>query len=244
MFTLNNTVLNIYHKFIILTLCLLSAAATAEYERYATGTISDIFRNKGKLFIMGVVTMAEKTDRRVRYTKMVLKQSLLGLMGDRPIEKITVKDICEKADINRGTFYSHYADPYDLLTQIENELFDEILASVESTLKVESISGLLDKIFDSIMNNIELCRVLFSDHGDKVFVRRIMYIARDRSIAEWKKMIPSAKTEQLERLYTFFASGCVAIVQDWFQNGMKESPKELSDFIEKISANGLRALLI
>jgi AcrR family transcriptional regulator len=173
---------------------------------------------------------------------MILKQSLLGLMCDQPIDKITVKDICEKADINRGTFYTHYKDPYDLLAQIENELFDEINASVESALKAESISGLLDEIFVSIQTNIDLCRVLFSDHGDKIFVRRIMYIARDKSIAEWKKLIPSAKDEQLERLYTFYASGCVAIVQDWFQSGMKESPQELSNFIEKISIQGLRAL--
>jgi AcrR family transcriptional regulator len=162
-------------------------------------------------------------------------------MRDRPIEKISVKDVCEGADINRGTFYTHYSDPNDLLAQIENELFDEIYVSVESSLKAESISGLMDEIFESILKNIDLCRVLFSDYGDKVFVRRIMYIARDKSLAEWKKMLPSAKPEQLERLYTFFASGCVAIVQDWFQNGMKESPQELSDFIEKISAQGLRA---
>jgi AcrR family transcriptional regulator len=185
--------------------------------------------------------MAEKMDRRVKYTKMVLKQSLLNLMRDKPIEKITVKDICEKADINRGTFYAHYKDPSNLLAQIENELFDEINSSVESSLNAESISGLLNEIFVSIRKNIDLCRVLFSDYGDKVFVRRIMNIARERSITEWKKVIPSTKDEQLERLYTFYASGCVAIVQDWFQNGMKESPQELSDFIEKISFHGLRA---
>lgn len=186
--------------------------------------------------------MPKKIDRRVRYTKMVLKQSLLNLMREQPIEKISVKEICEKADINRGTFYTHYKDPYDLLAQIENELFDEINVSVESALKAESISGLLDEIFVSIQRNIDLCQVLFSDHGDKVFVRRIMYIAREKSIAEWKKIIPSAKDEQLERLYTFYASGCIAIVQDWFQSGMKESPQELSDFIERISIQGLRAL--
>ncbi len=186
--------------------------------------------------------MIEKEDRRVRYTKMVLKQSLLSLMGDKPIEKITVKEICEKADINRGTFYAHYKDPYDLLAQIENELFDEINISVESSLNAESISGLLDKIFESIQKNIELCRVLFSDNGDKVFVRRIMYIARDRSIAEWNKLIPSGRDEQLERLYTFYANGCIAIIQNWLENGMKESPQELSDFIEKLTIQGLRAL--
>lgn len=185
--------------------------------------------------------MAGKTDRRVLYTKMVLKQSLLELLRERPIEKITVKDICEKADINRGTFYTHFTDPYNLLEQIENELFGEILASIETSLKAEAISGLLVKIFESILKNSDLCRVLFSDYGDKAFLRRIINIARDRSVAEWKRMIPAVKDEQMELLYLFYANGCVAIIQHWVLNGMRESPQELSEMIEKLSLRGLMA---
>ena len=72
----------------------------------------------------------DKQDRRVRYTKMVLRDSLLELMQTAPINKITVKDICERADVNRGTFYLHYQDPYDLMHQIENELIDEFRATL------------------------------------------------------------------------------------------------------------------
>lgn len=60
-----------------------------------------------------------KSDRRVRYTRMVLKQALLSLMLERPITRITVTEICERAEVNRATFYAHYADPYDLLARIE-----------------------------------------------------------------------------------------------------------------------------
>ncbi len=187
--------------------------------------------------------MPEKTDRRIKYTKMVLKQSLLNLMRDQPIEKISVKDICEKADINRGTFYTHYSDPYDLLAQIENELFNEILVSIESSLKAEAISGLLAEIFESIVKNSELCRVLFSDYGDKAFMQRVIFIARDRSVAEWKKILPPVKEEQLELLYMFYANGCIAIIQHWVQNGMKESPQDMAQFIEKISTHGLHAFM-
>ena len=187
--------------------------------------------------------MPEKTDRRVVYTKMVLKQSLLDLLRVRPIEKITVKDICLKADVNRGTFYTHFRDPFDLLDQIENELFDEILVSIDSSLKADAISGLLGRIFESIVKNSDLCTVLFSDFGDKIFLRRIMNIARDRSIAEWKKMIPAVKDEQMALLYLFYANGCVALIQHWVTSGMKESPQELSDMIEKLSLSGLRAFI-
>ena len=185
--------------------------------------------------------MQQKNDRRVRYTKSALKQSLLELMRDKPIEKITVKDICEKADINRGTFYAHYSDPYDLLAQIEDELMSEILKSVETSLQAEDISVLLSDIFESIEKNRDLCSVLFSEYGDKAFLKRVIFIARDRSIDEWKRIIPSAKKEQLAMLYMFYANGCIAIIEHWVQNGMQESPMELTTFIEKISTNGLGA---
>ena len=61
----------------------------------------------------------KKQDARVRYTKMVVKSSLLELMQTKPVAKITVTEICEKAGINRATFYSHYSDPTDLLHSIE-----------------------------------------------------------------------------------------------------------------------------
>ena len=57
----------------------------------------------------------EKGDRRVRYTKMVIRESFLDLLQTKDISQISIKEICEKADINRATFYSHYQDPYDLM---------------------------------------------------------------------------------------------------------------------------------
>ena len=64
----------------------------------------------------------KKTDHRVRYTKMVIKESLLKLLTERSINKVTVTDICSEAGINRNTFYTHYANQFELLSTIENEL--------------------------------------------------------------------------------------------------------------------------
>ncbi|HCA30580.1 MAG TPA: TetR/AcrR family transcriptional regulator, partial [Ruminococcaceae bacterium] len=62
-----------------------------------------------------------KESRKTRYTRMVLQDSLLELMKNKPISKITIKELCETADINRTTFYAHYRDQYDLLRTIEGE---------------------------------------------------------------------------------------------------------------------------
>ncbi|MDD4663715.1 MAG: TetR-like C-terminal domain-containing protein [Caldisericia bacterium] len=184
-----------------------------------------------------------KEDRRVRMTKLILRDSLLELMKKKSINKITPTEICRQADINRNTFYSHYSSPYDLLMQIENALYEEIRQSIEQSLKAENISALLQEICQSIVKNGELCRIMFSDHGDKDFLKRIIYIAHDKSIAEWKSFTRHSDTEQLELLYTFTANGSVAIIQDWVQTGMKTPPGEIARFIEKASNHGLEAFL-
>lgn len=58
-------------------------------------------------------------DRRVIYTKKVIKEALLNLLKENPLEKITVKETCAHADINRATFYRYYIDAYNLFETIE-----------------------------------------------------------------------------------------------------------------------------
>jgi AcrR family transcriptional regulator len=67
-----------------------------------------------------------RDDRRVIYTKMMLKESLINLLEKKDISKISVKEICKNADINRTTFYNHYNDQYDLMRKLENELIENI----------------------------------------------------------------------------------------------------------------------
>ena len=66
----------------------------------------------------------EKMDARKRYTQMVLKQSFLKLLKEKPANRITVKEVCALAQLNRATFYAHYSDCFALMESIENELID------------------------------------------------------------------------------------------------------------------------
>ena len=66
----------------------------------------------------------EKLDARKRYTQMVLKQSFLKLLKEKPVNRITVKEVCALAQLNRATFYAHYSDCFALMESIENELID------------------------------------------------------------------------------------------------------------------------
>ena len=73
----------------------------------------------------------KKIDARIRYTRRVLKQSFLTLLKQKPVNKITVKEVCELAELNRATFYTHYSDCFALLESIEQDILDAFLLSLK-----------------------------------------------------------------------------------------------------------------
>ena len=186
----------------------------------------------------------EKVDRRVKYTKMVLKQSLLEFLADRPIGQVTIKDLCDLADVNRGTFYKHYSDQYGLLNEIQDELDSDIRATLEKKLD-DSSSGaeIIKEIFRCIAAQSSLCKVLCGDYADGEFLKKLMYIAHDQFIEEWKTKLKQADIKQLDRFYTYTANGIIAVAQDWLQSGMNESPEEIALFIEKTTNYGLSSFV-
>lgn len=175
----------------------------------------------------------EKVDRRVKYTKRALRESLLELMYERPINKITVTEICRHADINRNTFYMHYNSQFDLLSSIEDSFSEEIKNAVERSLDTGIFEGLVSEICQYIAENGDLCKILISDHGNGDYLKRIIYLFRDQSIDKWKKEASHIDSNQFEAMYSFISSGASAIIHEWLKNGMRESPKDIAQFIEK-----------
>lgn len=105
-----------------------------------------------------------KSDARVRYTKMIIKNSFVKLLAKRPLPKVTVKEICELSEINRATFYKYYCDPYDLLEKLENEFLKEL----ENNVSQSTHNGFQETFTDiliSIKAEGELYKPLFSENG-------------------------------------------------------------------------------
>ena len=174
--------------------------------------------------------MERKKDRRIKYTKMVLTQSLLQLMQEQSVQKITVTDICKNADINRNTFYSHYSSPEELLNTIEDELFKQIMLSFDTSNDARTTTL---EICQAIRDNQELCKIIFSENGDRKFLKRITTVAHENYITQWKAMPKHHSNDLLEKTYMYTENGTTAIIQNWIQNGFVESAEELAAFIDK-----------
>ena len=186
----------------------------------------------------------ERLDRRVKYTKMVLKRSLLELMTDKPVGKVTIKEICELADVNRGTFYKHYNDQYELLHEIQNVLYADNMAAIEKRhTHSSSSSEIIKETFRCIAAHRSLCKVLFSEYGDREFLKKLMYLAHDQFIEEWQTKLKNADIKQLNRFYTYMANGIIAVIQEWLKSDMSESLEEIALFVDMASKRGLSSFV-
>ncbi len=180
---------------------------------------------------------SEKNDRRVRYTKMVLKESFIKLLERKNISQITVKEICEDADINRATFYAHYTDPYDLLRKIENELIDNVSAYLADYMQNKTdinIVEIVGKILEYIKENAQLCKLLLSERGDFNFQKRVMMLIYDKNVRDLTNGTGISK-EDAEYLNSFTISGCVGVIQKWLHEGMQKSTAAMAELMVAIS---------
>lgn len=113
--------------------------------------------------------MSTKIDRRIVRTRQLLRGALLGLIRERGFDLLTVQDITERAGLNRATFYLHYADKHDLLTQLIRETLDEMTAlrpplnpSRPDEVDSERLRLFFVGLFDHVIVNAEFYRVMFS----------------------------------------------------------------------------------
>lgn len=183
-----------------------------------------------------------RQDHRIRLTKMLVRDSFLGLLQEKPVAKITVKELCEDAGINRATFYAHYHDIFSLYEEIETELAQTIMESLGSAHPQNSLDAFCNDICSIIVDNKQSCQAILGEHGDPEFPARIVETLRSESIALWKAGRPDATLEDLDRFYTFMANGCLAVVRAWVQDDMVQDQREIASFIQKMMSGGLDSL--
>lgn len=177
----------------------------------------------------------KKIDRRVLRTKRMLKENLLLLLKDQPIQKISVSRLCEASDINRSTFYTYYSSTMDLLESIEDEILDTLEYDLKQFNKENSISQLMSSIIDYIGDHKELIRLLFSSHGDPGFLNKLIAASQKWTMPILQSKYPDYSAWQLNALHTYIVGGCIAIIEQWIIQGFQQSEKEISHLLENLS---------
>lgn len=188
-----------------------------------------------------------KIDRRVVRTKKMLRDALTDLMCEKGFDSITVSDLTSKADINRGTFYLHYRDKFDLLEQNEEELIEEIkkiknakpigreeLMNEEALLNTPSPYNV--KLFDYVKENAEFMKVLLGPRGNPAFhvkLKEVMRSNMERNIMS-EVQEDDMVTVPIDILSAYAVSAQLGVIQHWLATGMKQTPVEMAIYLRKI----------
>ncbi len=178
-----------------------------------------------------------RPDRRVRKTKALLQQGLIRLMREKDVKDISVKELSDLADINRGTFYLHYSDIYDMLAQLEDQLFQEFHAILDRTLNPES--GVLShgtairEIFSFLERHKDLAQVMMSSHGDLAFVNRMKNLVKDRI---YGILASTQAARSYPYIESFMVSGYTGVIEAWLNCPCPPSPEEMEIICSRMAA--------
>ncbi len=182
-----------------------------------------------------------KEDRRIKITKMAIKESLIELMQSNPISKISVKTICEAADINRSTFYAHYCDQYDLLNQLQREIMSDIKAHVFSVRFMEQSGeaiSVIIQVLEYVKARSPLFKALLSGNGDVTFQNEVMYMAQEKMLEEIRE--DSRLDGRVAKYIELFSiSGVLSIVYKWLEDGCVDDTAVLAKMISGLLMMGI-----
>lgn len=184
-------------------------------------------------------------DRRVRKTRMQLRHCLAALLQEKKIQDITVREITEMADLNRGTFYLHYKDIFDLLAQIEEELLEGLdlkLQKYQAAELQKRPSLVFTDVFQYTRENADMVQILLGENGDINFINRVKELVREKCLKDWLELFQLQDSRTFDAYYAFIVSGWLGLISYWLENGMQESPGELARICEEIMLKGIQIL--
>lgn len=177
-------------------------------------------------------------DRRVKYTKNIIKESFIELLQEKEIDKITVSELCEKSDINRATFYRYYIDIYDLLLKIElefaNELKDKLTNYTSSSFK-----DIVIEYLKYLKDNKEFVKIIFGNSKNLYFLYDFFEYFFENFKNKWFININGLDEESKKILFIFMFNGCLGIIKYWIQNDFSDDIDSLSMIIVNTCHYGL-----
>lgn len=175
-------------------------------------------------------------DRRKKYTRMILKESLLEFLQTKQIFSITVKEICERADINRSTFYAHFTDQYDLLKQIEEELIEDMMSFLYAYDIDEEVEVLqmTEKLIEYFATKKTTCLTLLSQNSHSSFEQKVRDVAEQFIMAKQAQKLDIDNTT-MKYISAYIISGSIEVMKVWLENNMVTPPKEIAQLIHNLS---------
>lgn len=186
----------------------------------------------------------KKTDLRVVKTKKAIRGALAELLSEKDMENITVKEIAERALINRKTFYNYYSGVYQVIDEIDDEIvssFDAAIRGIDFKHDLQNPYVIYSRLTAVLNRDTAFYGYLLSSDRNTGLVSKVTKLlkAKAREALRGQVEIDDGK---LEMVVDYTISGMVSVYQSWFKNGRKEPIEEISKLVSLIFAKGVAGI--
>lgn len=186
--------------------------------------------------------MNTKNNQRTRLSKMLFKNALMDLLKEKgSVAKISVRELCDRAELNRSTFYAHYQEPNDLLIEIETELLDateEHLKKIGAENDIGAHKYILS-FLQYIRQNDKPFRALLIDSTDPEFRSRFM----QQSIIQFVDNLRIELPKELEQyIFSYILNGSTGIIIQWIRSDYAADENEIVNLLFSINHSALANL--
>ncbi len=193
----------------------------------------------------------KKIDPRVKRTNQYLIKAIVKLLNEKDINKISVQNITDSADLTRATFYLHYRDKQDffnrIITNVIEDLIDYVKDShlIESGLKNESdIKNAFTRLFEYIYMNYEFFSVMLSDRGLSQFRPKLESVVQKEIYLPLFHTLVNVNSDAVSKfpqdyLFNYITSAHIGVICTWLDDDMNYSPIYMAELLYKLTLEGV-----
>ena len=177
----------------------------------------------------------KKENQRIMLTKRLLRETLIKMLREMPIDKVSITKLCHASGINRSTFYSHYNTPGDILFDIKRDFATQAVKSLKSLTPNATPKEQLVRICEYISANADLEKIILANSTDDEVTDAIIGRTFDMWYVAERLMKNKNIDKETHHLATvFFHHGLFRVIREWIMNDIQKSPYEIAEILNKL----------
>ncbi len=180
--------------------------------------------------------MKEHENRRITQTKRYIQESLILLMESKSIYKISIKELCDKAGINRSTFYNHYKSQLEVFDELEEDYLDSINDLFSSDKTGCDPGESIVELVKYMERNLAVSRMLLSNKVDPDFYNKLKKVTKIQDAVT--AIRDHVDENEFEETADFCLAGCYEVIAKWINiDEGRKSAEDIARTISNLSRN-------
>ncbi|BDH60006.1 TetR family transcriptional regulator [Lysinibacillus sp. PLM2] len=171
--------------------------------------------------------MGKVHEEMTQRTKKEIQTGFIELVIEVGFQNVTVKNIAERVKINRGTFYLHFLDKYDVMEQIQKNLIEDLQNKISiitphdafTYIKQQKIYPPFIAVYEFVYDNAVTLKAILGDKGDPSFAKKVKQVLDNILIARLSNFFPILEDEEFQKYFSaFLTSAILGLFQEWLED--------------------------